>query len=154
MNPFPNKPLFWHVCSTSLLKTLWEKEKLLVTSNFSFFRSVFYPSRELSAISIEFRIVVCRLFQFGSLNFVVWERVKLLCRNFLEEIQTMRLVLSRFTGLLALVYRNGQLLYNFCLWFHSWWVNLKGLVLVLCMPISIESFYAQRNEDWWMPWPM
>ena len=29
------------VCSTSLLKTLWEKEKLLVMSNFSFFHRVF-----------------------------------------------------------------------------------------------------------------
>ena len=27
----------------ALLKTLWEKEKLLVTSNFSFFHSVFNP---------------------------------------------------------------------------------------------------------------
>ena len=43
---FPNKPLYLHVCSTSLLKTLWEKEKLLVTSNFSFSHSVFYPFRE------------------------------------------------------------------------------------------------------------
>ena len=36
-NPFPNKPWFLHVYSTSLLKTLWEKEKLLVTSNFPVF---------------------------------------------------------------------------------------------------------------------
>ena len=36
VNPFPNKPWFLRVCSISLLKTLWEKEKLLVTSNFSF----------------------------------------------------------------------------------------------------------------------
>ena len=43
VNPFPNKPLFLRVCSTSLLKTPWEKEKLLVTSNFSFSHSVFYP---------------------------------------------------------------------------------------------------------------
>ena len=43
VNPFPNKPWFLHVCSTSLLKTLWEKEKFLVTSNFSFSNSVFYP---------------------------------------------------------------------------------------------------------------
>ena len=35
-NPFPKKPWFSSVCSTRLLKTLWEKEKLLVTSNFSF----------------------------------------------------------------------------------------------------------------------
>ena len=34
-NPFPNKPWVLHVCNTSLLKILWEKEKLLVTSNFS-----------------------------------------------------------------------------------------------------------------------
>ena len=43
LNPFPNKPWFLRVCSTSLLKTLWEKEKLLVTSNFSFSHSVFLP---------------------------------------------------------------------------------------------------------------
>ena len=42
-NPFPNKPWFLCVWSTSLLKTLWENEKLLITSNFSFFHSVFYP---------------------------------------------------------------------------------------------------------------
>ena len=54
------------VCSASLLKTLWEKEKLLVTSNFSFSHSVFYPFEELSIIFIKFEIVVCKLFQYGS----------------------------------------------------------------------------------------
>ena len=29
-NPFPNKPWFLRVCRRSLLKTLWEKEKLLI----------------------------------------------------------------------------------------------------------------------------
>ena len=29
VNPFPNKPWFLRVYSTRLLKTLWEKEKLL-----------------------------------------------------------------------------------------------------------------------------
>ena len=43
VNPFPNKPWFLRVCSNSLLKTLWEKEKLLVTSNFSFFPQCFLP---------------------------------------------------------------------------------------------------------------
>ena len=42
-NPFPNNDTFWCPWETSLLKTLWEKEKLLVTSNFSFSHSVFYP---------------------------------------------------------------------------------------------------------------
>ena len=64
-NPFPNKPWFLHVCSTSFFKTLWENEKLLVTSNFSFSRSVFYPFVELSAIFVNFEIVVCKPFQFG-----------------------------------------------------------------------------------------
>ena len=49
----------------SLLKTLWEKEKLLVTSNFSFTDSVFYSLREISAIFIKSEIVVCKQFQFG-----------------------------------------------------------------------------------------
>ena len=64
INTFPNKPCFLRVCSISLLKTPWEKEKLLVTSNFSFSHSVFYPSRELSAIFTKIVIVICRLFQF------------------------------------------------------------------------------------------
>ena len=58
-NPFPNKPWLLRACSISLLKTLWEKKKLLVTSNFSFSHSVFYPYEELSTIFITFEI--CRL---------------------------------------------------------------------------------------------
>ena len=65
LTPFPNKPWFLHVCHTSLLKTLWEKEKLLVTSNFSFFHNVSYHFHELFAIFMKFEIVVCKLFQFG-----------------------------------------------------------------------------------------
>ena len=58
-------PGFLRVCSTNLLKTLWEEEKLLVMSNFSFSHSVFCPIRKLSTIFINFEIVVCKLFQFG-----------------------------------------------------------------------------------------
>ena len=49
-------------------------EKLLVTSNFSFSHSVFYPFGDLSAFFIE----DCRLQTLSvwiSLKFVVWERV-------------------------------------------------------------------------------
>ena len=64
--PFPNKPLCLRFCSKSLSKTLWEKEKLLVTSNFSFSRSFFFnPFGELYDILIKHEIVVCKLFQFG-----------------------------------------------------------------------------------------
>ena len=74
--PFPNQALVFCVCSKSLLKMLLEKEKMLVMSNFSFSHSVFYPFGELCAIFIKFKIVICKLYQFGSLKFVVWERVK------------------------------------------------------------------------------
>ena len=40
-NPFPHNNTFWCPWETSLLKTLWEKEKLLIASNFSFSHSVF-----------------------------------------------------------------------------------------------------------------
>ena len=77
VNPFPNKPSYLRVCSTRLLKTLWEKEKLLVTSNFSFSHSVFYLFEELSAILIKFEIVVCKLFQFErDKNLSSWKGLK------------------------------------------------------------------------------
>ena len=78
-NPFPNKPRFLCVCSPSNLKRLWEKEKLLVTSNFSFSLSVFHLSGEFFAIFIKFEIVFCKLLQFQrikNLKIVIWEWVK------------------------------------------------------------------------------
>ena len=78
VNPFPNKPWFLRVCSTSLLKTPWEKEKLLIMSNFSFSHSVFYSFRELS---IKLKIVIGKLSVSKSLKFVVWERVKESCQS-------------------------------------------------------------------------
>ena len=65
INAFPNKPLFKCVCSTSILKTMWEKEKLLVTNNFSCSHCVFNPFGKFSGIFIEFKIAVCKPFQFG-----------------------------------------------------------------------------------------
>ena len=41
INPFPNKPLVLRVCGRSLLKTLWEKEKLLVNEQFLLFPQCF-----------------------------------------------------------------------------------------------------------------
>ena len=75
MDPFPNKPWFLRVCSTSLLKTLWEKEKLIIMSIFSFSHSAFYPFGELSAFFIKLK--KCRLQALSiwmSLKFVVWEK--------------------------------------------------------------------------------
>ena len=65
-NPFPNKPLFLRVCSAHILKTLWENEKLLVTS--TGIHRVLYAFGDLSAILIKFKIFVCKFFEFGSLK--------------------------------------------------------------------------------------
>ena len=76
INPFPNKPWFLHVCSTSLLKTLCEKEKLLVTSNSSFSHINLNPFGNLSDIFIKLQIVVCTLSVWKSLKIFVWKRVR------------------------------------------------------------------------------
>ena len=65
VNPFPNKRWFLRVCSTSVLKTQWEKEKLLVMSNFSFSNCVFYLSGELCTIFTKSENVVCKLLECG-----------------------------------------------------------------------------------------
>ena len=74
INPFPNKPCFLRVRSKSLLKTLWEKEKLLVSSNFSFSHSVFYRFGELSVNIIKLKSVVNRLFQFERVYNLSFEK--------------------------------------------------------------------------------
>ena len=67
---------FFRVCSRGIFRTLWEKEKLLVSSNLSFSQIALYPFGELSGIFIKFEIVVCKLSIWKSLKCVVWERVK------------------------------------------------------------------------------
>ena len=97
-NPFPNKPRVLHVCSTSLLKTLWEKEKLLLTSNFSFSHSIFYPFADLSSI---FNSYLKSSFSFNfwkSLKFVVWERVRKI-----ESSSSLSTSSSRLSSLAPLV---------------------------------------------------
>ena len=66
INHFPNKPWFFKCLHYKSFENTAEKEKLLVTSNISFSHGVFYPSEELSAIFINFEIVVCKLFQLGK----------------------------------------------------------------------------------------
>ena len=72
LNPFPNKPWFSCVCSTSLLETQREKEILRVMSNFSFctvfsthfenFRSILSNLKLLSANSFSLdESKICRL---------------------------------------------------------------------------------------------
>ena len=74
VNPFPNKPWFLHFSRKSLLKTQWKKEKLLVTSNFSFSHSVLNPFGDLSAIFMKLKIVICKRFHFGRVQNLSFEK--------------------------------------------------------------------------------
>ena len=44
VNPLPHG--FWRTGGKSLLKTLWEKKKMLVTSIFFFSQNVYYPMKD------------------------------------------------------------------------------------------------------------
>ena len=77
INPFANNIWFLRVCSTKLLKTLWEKEKLLKISIFFLFSQCFLPVWK--AVCLFHQIHNCRLQTLEvlkSLKLVVWEGVK------------------------------------------------------------------------------
>ena len=75
-DPISNNPWFLRVCSTSILRAMWENEKLLVKSNFSFFPHCFLPFWRTFLHSNQIQncrpqtLSVCK-----SLEFVVWEEV-------------------------------------------------------------------------------
>ena len=51
----------------------WEKEKMLVTSIFSFSHNVFYSVKERNSYFSNLYFVVCKCFQFGYIQtFVFW----------------------------------------------------------------------------------
>ena len=94
-----------YVSAVQIFLKHWEKEKLLVTSNFSISHSVFYLFGELPAMFIKFEIIVCKLFQFGSLKFVVWERVK---NIFGERIKCCKLSFLPFLKKLSYLSKTKQ----------------------------------------------
>ena len=58
----------FNMYAVQVLKSLWENEKLLVTSNFSCSHSVFYPFGELCAIFIELSLSVWKCQKFCRLG--------------------------------------------------------------------------------------
>ena len=65
LNPFPNKPWFLRVCSTSFLITLWKKEKFLP------FQRTFCHFHQIKNFCLQSFLV------WKSLYFVAWERVNM-----------------------------------------------------------------------------
>ena len=74
INTFPNKPWFLVSAVQAFGKHCGKKEKLLVTSNFSFSHRVFYSFGELSHTFIKLKIVSsANSFSLGGSK--IWERV-------------------------------------------------------------------------------
>ena len=73
-NPFPHIYPFWRLCCRQLFKTLWQKQKLLKTSNFSFGHNISTLSNYLTPIHGEFswfcqylfKVVCCRFVACGK----------------------------------------------------------------------------------------
>ena len=63
-NSLPHKPDFERPCKRSLLKTLREKEKMLVTSIFSFSHNVFYSFQNRFQFFSHIYFVICKCFRF------------------------------------------------------------------------------------------
>ena len=69
-------PTFNDPQERGLLKTLLKKEKMLVTSIFSFSHNVFYPIKDRNLHLSYNYFVICKCVQFDLVqNFVVWVRV-------------------------------------------------------------------------------
>ena len=72
-NPLPQNPDFQRPLKRSLLKTIWEKEKMLVTSIFSFSHNVFFQFQKEFLFLSHIYFVVCKCFQFGPVKkLVLW----------------------------------------------------------------------------------
>ena len=69
----------FYMSVVGVLKTLWEKEKLLIGSNFSFSHSVFYLFGELCHFQHVQNCHLQTLSVWNSLKFGVWKRINPLC---------------------------------------------------------------------------
>ena len=101
------KPWFLCVYSTSVLKTLWEKEKLFITNKFSFFSEcrLQTPSMWKSpkfVVWVWIKILIPRLFLFNSLSndkILALSKLKAFADNKLNVAKIMIYVSFRVTTL-------------------------------------------------------
>ena len=111
-NSLPHTHNFQQPCLMGLLKTLWEKEKMPVTSIFFFSHNVFYPIKDRYHHLGNNQFVVCKCFQFGrGQDFVIWQRVKIamvskpMYRLFLQSVDNFGnvIVTDRLISLVILI---------------------------------------------------
>ena len=77
INPFPTKPWFSHVCSTCLMKTVWEKEKLFVDEQFLFSSQVISPFPRVFSTHLENFLPFSSNLKLSSANFFSFEEFKI-----------------------------------------------------------------------------
>ena len=77
VKPFPVTDSVWRLCSRWILKTIWQKEKLLIISIFSFCHNMFNSILKLNIFIKRFPIFFSRWFKSHLLLVCfMWERVK------------------------------------------------------------------------------
>ena len=122
-----------------LWKTLWEKEKMLVTSIFSFSHIVFYSIKDRNPHFRNIQFVVCMCFQFGLIqDFVVWERVT-----------------AKYCTNVSKIFKCMNLLGYLCpTWVAQWWAcQTPDLVVVSSIPSWGEiSFWHIAPHLGWSMW--
>ena len=64
--PFPKQALFFTCLQYKSFENTAGKGEIACNEQFLLSHGVFYPFEQLSSIFIKFEIVVCRLFQFGT----------------------------------------------------------------------------------------
>ena len=81
LNPFPHIDAFWRHCNRRLLKTLRQKKKLLIMSNFSFCHNVFNSYLKIILSFIEILNIFCNTFTKSSAADLLYVRKGLRWRD-------------------------------------------------------------------------
>ena len=110
----------------SIKKTLWEKEKLLVKSNFSFFQCFLLIWRTFCYFHQIWNCHLQTLSVWKCLKFVIWERLKVLSANSInsEKAKIFMAFYGLVNGLTLSQRTNFKLFETERLWrrqFKIWW---------------------------------
>ena len=136
LNTFPHKALF-------LCETRWEKEKLLVTSNFSFSHSVFYPFfRIFLLFSLNLKLSSANCPNLDQSKILLFGKgLSLLCEA--EPHSLVRSIVDLRTGGGWFDYRLVQ-------------YSLRGLMIVIATwfiplsPLSVISTIVMWESSQWL----